>query len=612
MGRLITGGRWFWLVLLLVAAGIVVTYGRGLATRAYVDQDYQRGQTTLRLAVAALQGQLSRFEALPALIADHDDVKELVSRPADPILAERVNEYLKQINGLLHSADIYIILPDGNTIAASNYDRPVTFIGENFSYRPYFQEAAAGREGRFYAVGTTSQKRGYFYSAPIQVGGKVAGVLVFKVDLDAIEASWQSGPDEIVVTDPEGIIFMSGRQDWLYSGIQPLSADRIARTQASRRYADATLKQLQATPSLLDERFPVLTVSEGGAANEYLDVSQGMEDAGWTVHVLIATRSARAQALTVVVVALMLLGLAGLIATIVAQRRFRQAERLELQRSAQIELEHRVDERTADLARVNTQLEQEVEERRATEDRLRQTQADLIQAGKLAALGQMSAALSHEFNQPLAAVKNYAQNAGTLLDRKQYADAGDNISRISALTDRMSSISRHLRNFARKPNEQLGPVALADAVDAALEIAQARLKAADATVSVDLSSPAPVVVAGAIRLQQVLVNLISNAADAIEGAEDRTIDVRAERLDGRVLVSVSDRGEGVPAAIMPRIFDPFFTTKGVGKGLGLGLSISYNIVEDFGGKLSVANRPGGGATFTLDLNAAAEQREAAE
>ena len=606
------GRRWLWVLPLLCLAALVVVYGWPLATRAYVDQAYQRGQTTLRLAVSALRGHMNRFEPLPALIADHDDIKELVTHPEDAALRQRANDYLKEINGLLQSSDIYVMLPNGDTIAANNYDVPGTFVGQNFAYRPYFQDALAGREGRFYALGTTSLKRGYYFSAPVLVDTRVAGIVVFKVDVDAIEASWQSGDDVIIVTDPEGIVFMTGRADWLYSSILPLTKERLARTQESRRYADANLRELRAEAGVLDRKFPLLTVPDLGGRNEYLDVSEGMEDAGWTVHVLVETRSARAQALTVIVAALMMLGLAALVGTLLAQRRARLAERMELQRSAQAELELRVDERTADLARVNTRLAEEVDERRATEERLRQTQADLIQAGKLAALGQMSAALSHEFNQPLGAVKSYANNAATFIDRQLYGEARDNIFRIAALTDRMASISRHLRNFARKPNEQLEAVSLVEALDTALEIVGARLKAADATVEIDLGDAPPAVIAGSVRLQQVLVNLISNAADAVEGTSDRRIHVSARAAGNRVQLSVRDHGPGVPAAIAARIFDPFFTTKGVGKGLGLGLSISYNIAEDFGGKLSVVNEPDGGANFILDLLAAGERREAAE
>lgn len=397
MPQLFKGRRWIWLALAVAALAVAIAvYGSSFATRAYLDQAASRGKTTLRLAVAALQGQLNRFEPLPSLIADNDDIKDLLVDPGNPELRARGNAYLKQINGLLQSSDIYVIGPDGDTIIASNFDRPISFVGENFSYRPYFQDAIEGRRGRFFALGTTSFKRGYYFSAPVRVGNAIRGVVVFKVEVDAIEASWLGGDDEIIVTDPEGIIFMAERPEWLYSSLLPLTPDRLARTAASRRYATATLRELPITRSSFDDRLSLMTVNFESQRSEYLVLSEAMPDAGWTISVLLDTRSAHTQALTTVTVALLTLGLAALAGFVFLQRRARLAERLVLQRNAQIELERRVDERTHDLALVNTRLETEVTERRATEQQLRQTQADLIQAGKLAALGQMSAALSHE------------------------------------------------------------------------------------------------------------------------------------------------------------------------------------------------------------------------
>lgn len=605
--------RWLLFAMAALAVAIlVVVVGGGIATRVYLDDAAARGQTTLRLAVAALDGNMRRFEPLPALIADHAGIKALVGDPANEGLRAEANRYLKEINTLLESSDVYVMAPNGDTIAASNHDGPLSFVGENFSYRPYFQDAMAGRSGRFFALGTTSLKRGYYFSAPVRIGGEIRGVVVFKVDLDAIEASWRGGEHTIIVNDPEGIIFMSGRPDWLYAGLLPLTPVRLARTAESRRYANATLRELPASHGQLDEH-NLMTLRDDGGSAEYLVLSAEMPGAGWTVSVLADTASAYRQTYVSVAAALLVLGLAALLAAIVAQRRARLAERMELQRSAQAELERRVAERTADLALVNRRLETEVGERRATELQLRQTQSDLVQAGKLAALGQMSAALSHEFNQPLAAVKTYADNAVVLIERDRIVEAKDNVVRISALTDRMASISRHLRNFARKPNEKLGPVDLAEVVSDTAEIVAWRLKAADAALSVDLG-PTPLTVrGGAVRLQQVLVNIVSNAADAVEGLEDRRIELAARRKSGRVTITVRDYGPGVPPAIGERIFDPFFTTKGVGKGLGLGLSISYNIVKDFGGSLSVSNHPGGGAVFVIELDAARPAlREAAE
>jgi two-component system C4-dicarboxylate transport sensor histidine kinase DctB len=613
MLKLLSSRGWVWIALLLAAAGAIAFFGSSFATRAYLDQAASRGKTTLRLAVAALQGQLNRFEPLPALIADHDDIRELLADPDNPALRAQGNVYLKEINALLQSSDIYVMRPDGQTIIASNYDRPISFVGENFSYRPYFQDAIKGQRGRFFALGTTSLKRGYYFSAPVYIGEAIKGVVVFKVEVDAIEASWLGGDDEIVVSDPEGIIFMAERPEWLYASLLPLTPARLARTEASRRYADATLRELPVTRNNFEGRHALMNVRSEGQQTEYLVLSEAMPDAGWTISVLLDTRSARAQALTSVTAALLMLGLAALAGFVLLQRRARLTERMEMQRNAREELERRVEERTADLALVNRQLETEVAERRATENQLRQTQSDLVQAGKLAALGQMSAALSHEFNQPLAAVKNYADNAAVLIERERLGEARDNLSRISSLTDRMASLSRHLRNFARKPNERLAPVALDDVIRDTLEIVYGRLKTAGATLSLDLGRSPLVVRAGAVRLQQVLVNLITNAADAVEGLPDRRIEVAARRRGGKVMISVRDHGTGVPAAIAERIFDPFFTTKGVGKGLGLGLSISYNIVKDFGGSLAVENDPAGGAVFTIELDAArAPVREAAE
>ncbi len=599
-------------VILPIALVLATLQGGTLLTRSYMDEASAQAGSALRLAVAALAGHLSRYEPLPALIADHDDIEGLLQAPDNPALREVANQYLKEINSLLESSDIYVMTPNGNTIAASNYDTPGTFVGENFSYRPYFQDAIAGRPARFYALGTTSLKRGYYFSSPVEVAGKILGVIVFKVDIDSIESSWRGGEYKIFVADPEGIIFMSGAPEWLYTGILPLDAPRLARTQASRRYAEAELRPLPLTESVYHGQH-LLQIAGGGATREYLRLSHYMPEADWTVNVLLDTASVRAQARTTLIAVLLFICLAGLAGAVIWQRRARVVERLRLQEEARNELEHRVEERTADLARVNEQIELEIAERRLTEQELRKTQADLIQAGKLAGLGQMSAALSHEFNQPLAAAKTYADSAALLIERDRVSEAQDNVRRISALIDRMASISRHLRNFARKPNERLGPVLLSDVVADTMEIVTPRLKAADAKLVVELESPGLTVQAGPVRLQQVLVNIISNAADAVEGLAEREIVLSARRFDdGRIGIEVRDRGPGVPAAIAERIFDPFFTTKGVGKGLGLGLSISYNIVKDFGGDLVASNHAEGGAIFRIVLEGAKPVQEAAE
>jgi two-component system C4-dicarboxylate transport sensor histidine kinase DctB len=510
-----------------------------------------------------------------------------------------MNRWLAETNALIEASDLYLIDLDGDTIAASNHDRADSFIGQNFSYRPYFTEARNGGSGRYFALGTTSGLRGYYFASPVRdTAGQVAGVLALKIGVDEIEASWRAPDYRILVTDPEGVVFMSTDADWLYRGLLPLTADRRARLAETRRYSDAVLTELSVTTSTSGKVSLLQLADSDGVQHEYIATETAMPDAGWTVRVLLDAAPIRAQARLVVLAATLFLIVGLLLAWTVAQRRARLAERLAFQAAAQADLERQVAERTADLTRANADLHR--------------MQADLVQAGKLAALGRMSAALSHEINQPLAAARNYADSAGLLIDRGDVTRAKDNIGQILGLIDRMATIARHLRNVARKPNEPLKVVDLAAVLQDALAIAQTRLTAAGADILVDLPADLPPVQGGPVRLQQVIVNVLSNAADAVEGLADRRIHVTGRAEGDEVTLAIRDHGPGVAPAIADRIFDPFFTTKQVGSGLGLGLSISYNIMKDFEGDLRVANHPEGGAVFTLVLRRSTTRALAAE
>ena len=594
-------GRWKALAwgAIAVAMALLMLGIERVATRNALGEGQVRAETTLRQTVNALEGHLRRFEALPALLARNGNIRDALAAPEDAGRIAALNLWLDETNTLVESSDLYLIDLTGTTIAASNHARPDSFIGQNFSYRPYFTAARDGASGHFFALGTTSGVRGYYFASPVRDSrGAIIGVLALKIGVDEIEAGWAARDYRILVTDPDGIVFMSTDPAWLYHSLLPLTADQIARIAASRRYAQAGLSVL-ATQRVRSGKVDLLQLLDGtGAEREYVMTAREMPQAGWTVRVLLETAPLRAQARLVVAAFGLLLAVALLLAWTVWQRRARLAERLAIQATAQADLERQVAERTADLTRAN--------------DDLHRMQADLVQAGKLAALGRMSAALSHEINQPLAAARNYADSAGLLIDRGDLPRARENIGQILALIDRMAAIARHLRNVARKPNEPLKTVDLAAVVQDALAIAQGRLAAAGATVAVDLPADLPLVQGGPVRLQQVLVNVLSNAADAVEGTADRRIDISAQAQGDEVVLSIRDHGPGVAAAIADRIFDPFFTTKQVGSGLGLGLSISYNIMQDFQGDLRVANHPEGGAVFSLVLRPARAGALAAE
>lgn len=231
----------------------------------------------------------------------------------------------------------------------------------------------------------------------------------------------------------------------------------------------------------------------------------------------------------------------------------------------------------------------------------RQTRDDLIQAAKLAALGQMAAGLSHELNQPLAAIRSHAHNGALLLERGRPDEARKAIGRIQALTTRAADLIAHLRRFARKPGVVLNPVSVGDVVETALSLFGPRFDAERVTLTRDLPAGRLHVHAEEIRLEQVLVNLIANALDAVAGMEGATIAIGARRTGHKVEIWVADSGPGIDRAHLERIFDPFFTTKPVGSGLGLGLSLSYNIIKDLGGTLAVAETGPAGTRFLITL-----------
>lgn len=603
-------------VLLAGAGAVLLT--RLWAADLFLEQTRERAAAKLDLYAANLSGALGKYQSVPRLLALQGDVVEIFRRSADPATQARANLLTVTVNNLIGAEDTYLMDAQGLTFAASNWDSERPFVGHNFSFRPYFQQAMEGRLGRYFALGTTSGKRGYYFASRVSHEGAALGAVVVKVSLDDIEAAWLASEEEVIVTDPHGVIFIASEPAWRFRSLAPLDATALQAIAQTRRYESVDLRPLNLERRALGGAAAELLTIRGDApgteAAEYVMVDKRMPEAGWTLHVLASTHLARSQTVTAMVVAALACALSLLLATVIWQRRARLVERFEIQRRASEELERRVQERTADLTEANIRLEREIGERQAAEADLRQAQDDLIQAGKLAALGQMSAALSHEFNQPLAAIRSYADNAQLLIERNREAEASGNLQRIKELTARMADISKHLMTFARKPRSELRPVALAEVLDDTLDFLRIRLERAGAEIALDVSDRELTVLAGRVRLQHVILNLVSNALDAMQGQARPRIEISLEARQGRVFLRLRDHGPGIPEAQLARIFDPFFTTKDVGEGLGLGLSISYNIVKDFDGSLRAENHPEGGAVFTIELPllpAGAELKESA-
>jgi two-component system C4-dicarboxylate transport sensor histidine kinase DctB len=623
------GGLWTRLAMLAgFACCIVLVAGvHGWAERYFLDEAARQGWAAIELHREVVRGWLGRYRALAPVYTRDPAVVGLLNYPDDGLQLDMVNRKLETWTTMSGASDTYLLDTAGTAIAASNWADEVSFVGNDYSYRPYFSQAMQGRLGRFFALGTSSLKRGYYFSHPVRERNRIIGVAVVKIGIDQIEQDLRSSEHEIFITDASGIIVLAGHPDWrlkILGALSEADRDRIA---AVRQYDLGALKPVR-IDGITRDPAPVsgALVSarpdrSDGKMREFLHLTAPMAAEGWTLHLLVGTAPARTQSLTVVLLAASLLFALILGAAMLFQRRRRLMERLTERERARAVLEQKVDERTTELRETNLRLESEVDERTAAESELRRTQADLVQAGKLAALGQMSAALSHEFNQPLTAMRNYAENAIAFLERGGQEQAVHNIFRISTLTQRMAQLSRHLSSFARKPGTSTAPVRLADVFDEVLGLLRGRLERAGIKPAISGLDREITVLGGMVRLQHVFMNLIGNAIDALAGRPDGTLAITVTTSGGTstgtVTVTVEDNGPGIDKADLPKIFDPFFTTKEVGKGLGLGLSISYNIIHDFGGLIRAENRgpvnDGGGARFVVTLQRAeAEVVEAAE
>lgn len=724
------------MLLLVILFLIVMMQVAYLSRQQALDELQHQAVANMGRYVLSVQQKLDRYKDLPQVMASHSRLREALINPRDAGRIDLANRYLEQITAVVGATDSYLMGADGVTLAASNWKGDKSFVGLNFSFRPYFQDAIAGRAGRYFALGTTSHKRGYYFSWPVRQQANIIGVVVVKIDLHEIEQDWNDPLQDIAVTDEDSIIVIATRPEWKFHALRRLSQSDLQRIVSSQRYLDYPLAALNVVKrrqlsdeaeliTLLESRQDDSEPMKGPITTEYLQVQRSVPDTGLNVSILSRLKpvnDAVLQAMVlaaVVYIALVLLILvlqarwrmrrdrrafhlrelraleererqvsaiitnthAGLITLdangrvesfnptaeklfgqradnvrgrsftalirederaacqrIVAARSCEGVPELTLESSgirvdgscfpleltigcmvlggdrhfivtvhdmterkqyeeqlqrARDALETRVEERTADLRRTNARLLDEMQQHRSTQN-------ELIQTAKLAVLGQLAAGINHELNQPLTAIRNYADNAAAFLKLGKPERVEINLQEIAGLTERMAKIIHPLKEFSRQSSDQAGPVSLKAVRDGVMSIMYGRLdKTGVELIWPELSDV--YVLADALRLEQVLVNLLANAIQAMEQSAVKRINVELEPVQGRVRLSLHDTGPGIAADDLQRIFEPFFTTKQRGQGLGLGLSISHRIMENLGGSLTAENHPDGGALFTLEL-----------
>ena len=609
--RLVWGG----VCLFAAALAVMLAYIWGERTGIQVLR--QGVEHRLDIYAGGVQSELTRYDYLPGILSLNKDVISLLQDPANPERIARVNLYLETVNRKAGSSDIYVMNMEGLTLAASNWNRPPSFVGRNFSYRPYFIDAAKGLSGRFYGIGTVSQSPGYYFSYGIYHDGRMLGVAALKVDLDKLDDAWLRADEKVVVVDENGVIFLTSVPGWKFKTLAPLSSHTLQKLAVTRQYHRAgSLEPLgmaevgKQPEGVRIVQFTSEAAREGEGGNfllpSYLVQSRQIPGTQWKLMALSNMAPIHARARNMAIAVALAMGFLAILGLYLQQRRRAIAQsvaaRAALQR-AHDELERKVAARTQALSNANRHLQTEIAERRRAEEVLKSTMDELVQAGKMAALGQMAAGITHELNQPLAALRTLADNATVLMQRGRQADAEENLTLIGQLIARMGKITGQLKKFARKSPALLKPTSIAVAVADACFLLEQRLRQERIELCLGVPEDACAYCDGN-RLEQILVNLLGNAIDAMARCDERRLEVSVQQAGGWVVISVLDSGPGIPDEVMRRLFEPFFTTKEQGVGLGLGLAISAGIVRDFGGSLRACNREGGGAEFVLQLRPA--------
>jgi two-component system C4-dicarboxylate transport sensor histidine kinase DctB len=550
----------------------------------------------LQLISLDLESILERYETLPYALSLQSEAAQALQQPNQPEGIDHINRVFKQVQQQAKVAAIYLMDPTGKTIASSNWDTPQSYIDKNIGYRPYFKEARRGQAGRFYGIGSTTAEPGYFIAQPVYARANPGsastplGVIAVKISLNDFADAWSRLSEPVTLVDRWGVIFLSNRPAWQYRSIAPLTEPAQKDIADTLQYTGQQIQPVTTLPARLQAGFGKGQMHAVGRL-------------GWQLMTFpdpdVMVRSASRWAVT----AALLLALAGLSYWAIHQRKRRLEERGQARLALQLatdDLECQIDLRTAELTAANQSIAAKYSKLKEAQSLLHDTQNELIQAGKLAMLGQMAAGMTHELNQPLTAIRAFSDNALTFLARGQTDRAGENLTHISAASERMGAIIGQMKEFSRKSDAPMAAVDLAQVVQSSLHLLQHDVTHSQCKLEVDVQAGVKVW-GDTLRIEQVLINLLRNAMDAAQDSDQKLVQVTLAQEDDFAVLRIRDSGCGLPDAVASRLFEPFFTTKPPGKGLGLGLAISSSIVQAMNGRLTAQNHASGGAEFELRL-----------
>ncbi|EPJ89701.1 MULTISPECIES: sensor histidine kinase [Pseudomonas] len=593
---------------------LIIALMIGLGYIAYLFSEHngikalkENGERQLELHARTVESEINRYTYLPSVLELESNVSALLKDPT-PELRQKVNDYLEGLNRRSRSRAIYVLDTTGRVLATSNWRDADSYLGEDLSFRAYFQDAVRGLPGRFYGIGSTTGEPGYYLAHGLEEQGKIIGVAVIKVQLEALEQRWQRARLEAFVSDENGIIILSSDPARRLKSVRPLTAEIKERLARSLQYYWFPLNELvplereSLAEGVEKLTFPAnVSVDHEHKQVSYLAQTRQLSDTPWHLTLLTPLEDLRREAGSQGMLVAVICALVAFLLIAWNERRKVLSTRLaarEALQQANNELERKIAERTEHLRASNERLKGQIRERRQAEDTLRRAQDELVQAGKLAAIGQMSTSIAHELNQPLAALRTLSGNTVRFLERGALDTASANLRTINDLVDRMGRITASLRAFARRGDDK-GQALLSKAVEAALQLLAGRLE----NFSLDLHQEfvdAQLMI-DQTRLEQILVNLIGNALDAMSAQPLPELWLEGSLVDGRYRLLVRDNGHGIDDEARKHLFEPFFTTKPGEQGLGLGLTLSASLAAAAGGSLGAEHPTTGGTTFVLCL-----------
>lgn len=575
-------------VAVAVVVGIVLwATGQWARSRALRELTVQT-QTAARLSLAALDHKLDKFHVIPRVLAQDTALIATLEAPTAQG-RDRLNRRLAILAAELGADTLYVMRPNGRTFAASNWRQADSFVGHDYGFRPYYQDAMAKGGASQFALGTVSHLPGLYLAQRVDGQSGPLGVVVLKLSFRDLESVWARGGMPQFVTDARRVVLFGYPSDWHFRVGRALSSVDMARVRGSLQFGTAPLGPLPLRPPLgtdVEQTWPLVRLTQAAAGlakgTRLLRIDLAVPQMpGWRLHVLRPVSTDVRQAMLGAQAA-GLLGtlLIGLIAWGAVRRR-RRAARLRVARQA---LEAEVALRTRELRDSNARLEASMRERERTEARVHEMQDELVQANRLSLLGQVAANVAHEINQPVGAIRTYADNTREFLRSGRHDRAQDNLVSIARLTERIGGITQELRTFSRKRPAHIEAISLDDALAGALMLVAPRLERQGVALHDTRVGPSPWVLADSLRLEQVFVNLLHNALEALAGRPASWIRLSVTADVGEARVVIADNGPGIAQTVRARLFTPFYTTRA--QGVGLGLVISRDIMAEFGGGLT--------------------------